>query len=102
MNYTRGIQPSICTKEQYEAENRKHWYKLSDRKPYAGKPVAVLFMNNELDPQFWTTDIAYYCDGDFYCLEYDPHLGVLRKQFVSEPIEYWSEYYTFSADELHS
>ena len=36
-----------------------------------------------------TTDVAYYCDGEFYYLEYDPNLGVLRKQYVNASL--WTE-----------
>ena len=100
MNYTRGIQPSCCSKEQYEAENRKHWYKLPDQKPYEGKAVVVLNMNGTYDTDFWTTEIAYYCDEQFYFLEYDPHLGILRKQHYPYKVEYWADYFTFNPEEI--
>jgi len=100
MNYSRGLQPSCCSKEQYEAENRKRWHSVKDNPPVNGQCVVVLFMNGERDTDFWTTDIGYYCDGCFYKLEYDPNLGVLRKIYVTEPVEYWSNYITYSPSEL--
>jgi len=100
MNYSRGVQPSCCSKEQYEAENRKHWYKVKDNHPANGQCVAMLFMNGELDPDFWTTDIGYYCNDGFYKLEYDPTLDIMRKIYVNEPVKYWSNYYTFSTSEI--
>lgn len=102
MNYSRGLQPSCCSKGEYEAENRKRWHNVKDNPPADGQCVVVLFTNDTNDTDFWTTQIAYYCDGGFYCLEYDPTLGVLRKQYISEPVEYWSSYYTFSVEEILS
>ena len=102
MNYSRGLQPSCCSKGEYEAENRKRWHSVKDNPPANGQCVVALHMNGTNDTDFWTTQIAYYCDGGFYCLEYDPTLGVLRKVYISEPVEYWSNYYTFSVEEILS
>ena len=102
MNYSRGLQPSCCSREQYEAENRKRWHSMKDTPPANGQCVAILIMHGTKDTDFWTTQIAYYCDGDFFCLEYDDTLGVLRKVHINEPVEYWSSYYTFDTEELLS
>lgn len=37
------------------------------------------------------TTVAYLCDGEFYSLQYDPHLGVLRKHCLSDSPVYWTE-----------
>ena len=102
MNYSRGIQPSCCSKTEYENQNRKRWHSVKDNPPANGQCVVVLFMNGECDTDFWTTDIAYYCNGGFYCLEYDSTLGILRKTYVTEPVEYWSSYCTFGVEEILS
>jgi hypothetical protein len=78
----------------------KHWHSVKDCPPIDGQTVVVLFKNGTGDKDFWTESVATFCDGSFYCLEYDPHLGILRKQFVKEPTEYWSSYYTYSVDEI--
>ena len=91
MNYSKGLNPSSMSNGEYEAENRRTWFSLKEHPPSNGKPVVVLHMNGELDPDFWTMDIAYFCNGEFYNLEYDPHLDILRKVFVTEPVEYWAE-----------
>lgn len=35
--------------------------------------------------------VAYFCDGNLYYLEYDPHLGVLRKQVLHGNFNLWTE-----------
>jgi hypothetical protein len=55
--------------------------------PPEGKAVIVSY---KLDDGSYKHDVAYYCGGSFYNLAYDEHLGVLRKQFVSEPVESWT------------
>ena len=100
MNYSRGIQPSCCSKEQYEAENRKHWYKVEDNPPAEGQCVVVLHQYSSNDPDCWTTEIAYYCDEAFWNMEYDPNLGVMRKNYVGKDPEYWSNYIIHDPSEL--
>ena len=100
MNYSRGLQPSCCSKAEYENENRKSWFNVKTKTPAEGMPVVILQMNGVYDPEAWTTDIAYFCDGSFYNLQLDPILGVLRKEHVSEPVEYWTQYITPCAAEL--
>lgn len=100
MNYSREVQPSCCSKEQYEAENRKHWYDILDNKPANGQCVVMLFMNGTKDPDFWTTDIGYYCNDGFYKLEYDPTLDVMRKIYVNKPVSYWSNYMVWDTSEV--
>ena len=68
------------------------WHKVKELPPVEGMPVIVLYKNNKPDKDCWTTDIAYYCDGEFYRLVLDPYLGVLRKELSQEPVEYWTEY----------
>ena len=50
--------------------------------PAEGKPYIVKGANY--------TAVAFYCDGEFYTLKYDPYLGVLRKSHVDKPL-YWTE-----------
>lgn len=66
----------------YPAQTRD-WKNLETNPPAEGKAVLIL---SGKDPM-----VAYYCDGSFYYLEYDPHLGVLRKQHVSKTILKWAE-----------
>ncbi len=56
------------------------WHDLKKDPPVEG--VAVMMSNKT---------VGYYCDGEFYFLKYDPHLGVLRKEHVNDKIEYWTE-----------
>lgn len=70
----------------------KYWYNVKEQPPYEGSPLLILMQNGEKDTDFWTTDIAYYCDGGWYKLDYDKNLGILRKVFVTEPVEYWAKY----------
>lgn len=100
MNYSRGVQPSCCSKSEYEEQYRKHWRSVKETPPSNGQCVVVLFKNDDADPDFWTRDIAYYCNDGFYKLEYDPVLDIMRKVYVNEPVEYWANYYTYSTDEL--
>ena len=46
------------------------WIKM-DTPPAEGFPCFVKTQNRN--------SVAMFCDGDWYTLEYDPHLGVLRK-----------------------
>lgn len=78
----------------------KHWISIKERTPTEGMPVVILDKNGEGDPDFWTTDIAYCCDGEFYTLELDPNLGVLRKMHVNYPVEYWSKYISWDITEI--
>lgn len=57
------------------------WQSVQTNPPAEGKAVFIY----RKEPF-----VAYYCDGEFYYLEYDPHLGVLRKQHVSEKIQRWA------------
>ena len=76
------------------------WKSFKEFKPSTGQDVLVLHMNGEKDPDFWTTEVAYYCDGGFYYLEYDPNLGIMRKQFMTEPVDYWTQYLIPDMSEL--
>ena len=58
------------------------WRKYPEDKPMNGQTVLVLIgtVNNEqLAKDAWYPETATYCDGLFYQLIYDDHLGVLRK-----------------------
>lgn len=66
----------------------KNWHNIREEQPLQGESVLIF----EEIGNDWTTDIAYYCDGSFYCLEYDPHTGVLRKTYINEPVKYWAKY----------
>lgn len=68
----------------------KYWHNVKEDPPMEGKPVLILQTWGE--PKDYTTDIAYFCDGAFYYLELDPRLGVLRKTYVNEKVEYWADY----------
>ena len=70
----------------------KCWFSVKTDPPAEGKAVLVLFKNGEEDTSFWTAEIAYYSDGGFYQLKPDNTLGVLRKIYVTEPVEYWAKY----------
>ena len=67
------------------------WKDPRTQPPKEGQLVVVLNMNGEKDSQFWTDDYAYYCDGAFYNLQYDPHLGVMRKHAYTEHVDAWTE-----------
>ena len=73
----------------------KYWNRVTETSPAEGMPVLVLH-ESSLTPR-----IAYYCDRDFYSLEFDPVLGVMRKHFVSEPVKYWANYITPNTEELY-
>lgn len=100
MNYTRGIQPSCMSKTAFENENRKHWQSVKECPPANGACVAVIYDAKTKDPDFFVTDIAYYCDEEFYKLEYDENLGIMRKIFVSDPVMYWSKLIFYDTSEL--
>ena len=76
-----------------------HWHLYEDVKPADGQTVVICLPNGETDKQFWTTDIATYCDEMFYKLEYDEYLGVLRKVPVNEKVLAWSQYLSYSFDD---
>jgi len=76
-----------------------HWHILEDVKPADGQTVVVCFSNGTSDKEFWTVDIATYCDEMFYKLEYDPYLGVLRKVPVTEKVLAWSQYLHWAFDD---
>lgn len=59
------------------------WKNIDTNPPAEGEAVFILRKNKPM--------IAYYCDGSFYYLEYDAHLGVLRKQHVSDTVIKWAE-----------
>ena len=68
------------------------WKKYPEDKPMNGQTVLVLIgtVNNEqLAKDAWYAETATYCDGLFYQLIYDDHLGVLRKMPVNETVEGW-------------
>ena len=67
------------------------WNDLKKTLPREGQQVAVLCKNGEKDSQFWYSSIACYCDGDFYTLDYDPNLGVLRKNHYFGDVDMWAE-----------
>lgn len=98
MNYSRGIQPSCMSETEYKNSMRKHWYNLKEQQPSNGQCVVICYNNGTNDKEFWTTQIAYYCNKEFYVLEYDKHLDVLRKQYVPTP-QYWSNYIIHSFDD---
>lgn len=100
MNYSRGIQPSCISKTEYENMNRKHWHNVKEDPPVEGVPIVGLFMNGLNDPDAWVTDIVYYCDGMFYKLDIDPRLGILRKEYISDKVDYWSHYLAWDTCEL--
>lgn len=93
MTTGREIQPSCMSKTEYENSNLVEWKNIEKDPPCEGSLVFILQLNGELDKDFWTTEAAYYCDGEFYVLEYDPHLGILRKQHVSNKAKYWHPVY---------
>lgn len=68
----------------------REWFDYEETKPTEGRLVCVLHKNGELDKQFWTDDYCYYCDGNFYTLDYDPHLGVMRKNVCLEKVDMWT------------
>lgn len=59
-----------------------NWHSMKESVPAEGAAVIILNTNNN-------PDVGYYCDGDFYFLEYDPHLGVLRKQHIPYKVKFW-------------
>jgi len=66
MNYSRGIQPSCCSKEEYYAKFCKHWYKLEDKKPFDGQCVMLMMSDGTNDHDFWSTTEAVYYAGNFF------------------------------------
>lgn len=61
----------------------KNWNNIKEVSPTEGAAVLILLK----EPV-----IAYFCDGGFYSLELDERLGVLRKTYIKEPVEYWADY----------
>ena len=98
MNYSRGIQPSCTSETEYKNSLKKRWHDVKENPPANGQCVLICYKNGENDSDFWTTAIAYYCNKDFYCLEYDPHLDVLRKQYVKQP-DLWAGYWVPAFDD---
>ena len=90
MNYSADT--TCMTKTEYENSVRKSWHSVKTDPPAEGRAVLILNTLGERDSQLWTTDIAYFCDGEFYYLELDPHLGILRKEHVDFNVEYWADY----------
>ncbi|MBP5565053.1 MAG: hypothetical protein J6X45_04965 [Lachnospiraceae bacterium] len=66
-----------------------NWNNVKTNPPAEGVPVIVFSKA--------TPTIAYYCDGGFYNLKYDPHLGILRKEYIGTP-SYWANYITPAFD----
>lgn len=100
MNYSRGLNPSCMSETAFKNMNLKKWKSVKDNTPPEGMPILILDHGSTNDPDFWVTDIAYYCDGGFYNLQLDPRLGVLRKEFVKEPVKYWAHYIVPSPAEI--
>ena len=65
-----------------ENESRKRWLNVKEHPPIIGEPVLIRIEDE--------VNVAYFCDSNFYCLEYDPHLGILRKQCVTDTVQYWA------------
>lgn len=70
------------------------WRKMDDP-PYEGYTGVVLIcgLNGKQLPkdEYWT-QIATYCDGFWYYLDYDEHTGVLRKVPVHGEIAAYGQY----------
>ena len=70
------------------------WNKMDDP-PYDGYTGVVLisgFNGNKLPEDEYWTDIATYCDGIWYKLDYDDHVGVLRKVPVHGDVVAYARY----------
>ncbi len=78
--------------ERYHISYCKCWHNIEEEKPPEGLPVLVLEKWGCEDPDAWTTEVAYYCDGGFWNLSYDSNLGVMRKNFYGVHPEYWAQY----------
>ena len=78
----------------------KYWQSVKDDPPPEGEPVLVLEKHYSEDPDYWTTEVAYFCDDAFWNLEYDPNLGIMRKNFYGQHPEYWAQYIVPSPKEL--
>lgn len=70
----------------------ENWIPMHEKTPAEGKPLLIMLADGEGNPDLRTADIAYYCDGTFFKLELDPHLGVLRKQCVNGKVTHWAKY----------
>ena len=51
-----------------------------------------VFPNNSLPQDEYWYDIGTYCDGNWYKLDYDDRLGVLRKVPVKGDIAAYAQY----------
>ena len=80
--------------------NVKRWFKVSEKKPYEGIAIMILDRHGYLDSDCWDPEVAYYCDGEFYQLEYDDVLRVLRKKRVNDNVEYWASVWYPPMDEI--
>lgn len=63
------------------------WKKLEEHTPVEGNVYGLLISaaekkNADRPKSDWETNIGTYNDGEFYSLQYDPHLGVVRKDIV--------------------
>lgn len=61
-----------------------NWKNVKEDPPVNGEYVLVLLPDRR-------TDIACYCNDEFYKLIYDPHLDILRKTFYDEKVDCWSK-----------
>lgn len=91
----REIQPSCMSETEYVNSCRKTWHKLEDDKPRDGQTVIVLYPAIETSSpiaEMLVSDVATYCDGFFYQLDYDDRLGVLRKVPLHDKVYAWAKY----------
>lgn len=95
MNYNRGTTPSSQAGPDVE-----HWHDYNKMKPWNGQYVVLLFKNGGNDPQLYETQLACYCNNEFYTLSYDEHLDVLRKSYVERRPDCWSNWVQHSTSEV--
>lgn len=66
MNYSRGIQPSCCSRGEYYAQFRTHWNRMDKKKPSEGQCVMLMLSDGTNDHDFWFTTEAVYYNGYFF------------------------------------
>lgn len=75
--------------------NSKKWKLMSETPPYEGYTGIVLI--NSLDgkilpkEEYWT-EIGTFCDGEWLKLDYDEHLGILRKVPIHGKVYAYARY----------
>ena len=68
------------------------WKNVKSNPPHDGDTVVAIYREEGGKAFPYSAKIATFCDGSFYFLSYDPHLGVLRKSHMSENPEFWAEW----------